>query len=85
MAAANYRTSDPFEAKLGFMLSRKGKDGRMVVQAGGRGVSNISAVLQRTSTFVESRVSQIRHSQPFSNHPDGAHRLPQPQDPEVPS
>ena len=53
LAAADYRTSDAFEAKVGFMLSRKGKVGRMVVQAGARGVSNISAVLQRTSTFVK--------------------------------
>ena len=34
---------------------------------------------------LQSGVSQIRHSQPFSDHPDGAIRLPQPQETIVPS
>lgn len=55
LAAADYRTSDAFEAKVDFVLSKKGKVGRFVAQAGARGVSNISAVLQRTSTLVKVR------------------------------
>lgn len=57
LAAADFKTSDAFEAKVDFMLSKKGKVGRMVVQAGARGVSNLSAVLQRTSSFVKVVIS----------------------------
>ena len=54
LAAADFRTSDAFEAKVDFMLSKKGKVlGRLVAQASARGVSNLSAVLQRTSTLVK--------------------------------
>jgi hypothetical protein len=55
LAAAHYKTNDAFEAKVNFLLSKKGKVlGRLVAQAGARGVSNISAVLQRTSTLVKA-------------------------------
>ena len=54
LAAAEYKTSDAFEAKVEYMLSKKGKVlGRLVAQASARGVSNLSAVLQRTSTLVK--------------------------------
>ena len=54
LAAGYYKTSDAFEAKVGFLLSKKGKVLGLVAQAGARGVSNISAVLQRTSTLVKA-------------------------------
>ena len=54
LAASDYKTSDAFEAKVEYMLSKKGKVlGRLVAQASARGVSNLSAVLQRTSTLVK--------------------------------
>ena len=54
LAAGGYKTSDAFEAKVSFVQGRRGKVlGRLVAQAGARGVSNLSAVLQRTSTFVK--------------------------------
>ena len=58
LAAGGYKTSDAFEAKVSFVQGRRGKVlGRLVAQAGARGVSNLSAVLQRTSTFVKVQLS----------------------------
>lgn len=55
LAAGGFKTSDAFEAKVTFLQNKRGKVlGRFVAQAGAKSVSNLSAVLQRTSTLVKA-------------------------------
>ena len=58
LARSGYQTSDAFEAKVSYLQNNRVKMlGKLVNQAGGlgaKGVSNLSAVLHRTSTLVKA-------------------------------
>ena len=56
LAAGGYKTNDAFEAKISYLQGKRSKVlGRLVAQAGAKSVSNLSAVLSRTSTLVKVR------------------------------
>lgn len=53
LAAGGFQTTDAFEGKVAYLMAKKGNVTRRVAQVGAKGVSNFSAMLQRTSTLVK--------------------------------